>query len=189
MRTLPACQPASPASPVKIAAEFVTAPRARRDFPRDGLPEIAHGRAFECRQIEPDQRAACASASRARARRPARRGWRTSIASRAGAAAPFYLVDLPGYGYARGGASRRSEFEELTRAYFEAGRAEAAGRRDEPAALLLVDAQAPGPRQRPCRRGSGCRRRSLDGGGRGHEDRQARARRTDPRAERTRIRV
>jgi GTP-binding protein len=53
-----------------------------------------------------------------------------------GGAGSFYLVDLPGYGYARGGSSAATEFEELTRAYF--------GRVGRPAALLLVDARHPG---------------------------------------------
>jgi GTP-binding protein len=72
-----------------------------------------------------------------------------------GAAAPFYLLDLPGYGYARaarpvtgslrGGragaesredarASSQAEFETIVRAVFEHG----------PAGLLLVDARHPG---------------------------------------------
>jgi GTP-binding protein len=54
-----------------------------------------------------------------------------------GAGRPFYLVDLPGYGYARGGAGSAREFAELTRAYFGRGAA-------MPAALLLVDARHPG---------------------------------------------
>ena len=49
-----------------------------------------------------------------------------------GTARPFYLVDLPGYGYARG---ERSELEAVVRAYFA---------RPVPAALLLVDARHPG---------------------------------------------
>ena len=53
------------------------------------------------------------------------------------AGAPFYLVDLPGYGYARGGAGAAREFAELTGTYF--GRGAAA-----PAALLLVDSRHPG---------------------------------------------
>ena len=32
--------------------------------------------------------------------------------------APFYLVDLPGYGYARGGDAAREEFDALAEAYF-----------------------------------------------------------------------
>src|SRR5262245_8276517 len=77
-----------------------------------------------------------------------------------GSADPFYLVDLPGYGYARGGAGA---FEELTRAYFGREGRERQERRDgkttgfsppalpalpaRPAllsALLLVDARHPG---------------------------------------------
>jgi GTP-binding protein EngB required for normal cell division len=64
-----------------------------------------------------------------------------------GAAAPFYLLDLPGYGYARAprqsqraqspGDARRSsqaEFEAIVRVVFE----------QRPAGLLLVDARHPG---------------------------------------------
>ena len=76
-----------------------------------------------------------------------------------GASAPLYLVDLPGYGYARGGVGSAREFAELTRAYFVRGSAPPdvnALRRDvrlapdatrtgSPiAALLLVDARHPG---------------------------------------------
>src|SRR5580765_2131211 len=35
-----------------------------------------------------------------------------------GSSRSFYLVDLPGYGYARGGERSAREFEELTRAFF-----------------------------------------------------------------------
>ncbi|HEV7217128.1 MAG TPA: GTPase, partial [Chloroflexota bacterium] len=34
---------------------------------------------------------------------------------------PFHLVDLPGYGYARGGDASVRAFDELTRAYFRRG--------------------------------------------------------------------
>ncbi len=53
-----------------------------------------------------------------------------------GAAAPFYLVDLPGYGYARRSKVKESTtFEALTQAYFE---------RDTSTAILLVDTRHPG---------------------------------------------
>ena len=52
-----------------------------------------------------------------------------------GGAAPFHLVDLPGYGYARGGRESANEFEALTRAYFA---------RESTAGLLLVDSRHPG---------------------------------------------
>src|SRR5689334_2354413 len=72
---------------------------------------------------------------------------------------PFYLVDLPGYGYARGGDASAREFQRLTDAYFaraegyglRATEAPAKGNssdsRPEPVAigvLLLVDSRHPG---------------------------------------------
>lgn len=66
---------------------------------------------------------------------------------RPGSAPPFYLVDLPGYGFARGGVESAREFEVLAQAYF-GGRGRAAARRETPdgglAALLLVDVRHPG---------------------------------------------
>ncbi len=47
---------------------------------------------------------------------------------------PFFLVDLPGYGYARGGDAARAGFNRLAADYFEAGRG---------ATLLLVDSRHP----------------------------------------------
>ena len=54
-----------------------------------------------------------------------------------GSAPPLYLVDLPGYGYARGGDAAASEFLRLTEAYFS--------RQETPiATILLVDSRHPG---------------------------------------------
>ena len=53
---------------------------------------------------------------------------------------PFYLVDLPGFGYARGGDKAREEFDALAAAYFGA-------RINDPlfrGALVLVDSRHPG---------------------------------------------
>jgi GTP-binding protein len=47
----------------------------------------------------------------------------------------FFLVDLPGYGYARGGDAARAAFDQLAADYFAAGRG---------ATLLLVDSRHPG---------------------------------------------
>jgi GTP-binding protein len=52
-----------------------------------------------------------------------------------GSTPALYLVDLPGYGYARGG-SRDTGFDRLTASYF--------GRPGARAALLLVDSRHPG---------------------------------------------
>ena len=73
-----------------------------------------------------------------------------------GAAPPFYLVDLPGYGYARGGKASAREFEELMQAYFNAVRVGGGGKSErsvsvrgapiqpDRAAVLLVDSRHPG---------------------------------------------
>ena len=58
----------------------------------------------------------------------------------------LYLVDLPGYGYARGGADAATELKAVAEAYFGGSKSvsdrEPAKR--EPAALLLVDSRHPG---------------------------------------------
>ncbi len=58
---------------------------------------------------------------------------------RRGSGPAIYVVDLPGYGYARGGSASAREFNRLAEAYFE--RASGTARI---AALLLVDARHPG---------------------------------------------
>jgi GTP-binding protein len=60
-----------------------------------------------------------------------------------------YLVDLPGYGYARGGAESATELAAVVQAYFAAGQAPSAGRTagDKPrrgGIFLLVDSRHPG---------------------------------------------
>ena len=49
---------------------------------------------------------------------------------------PFYLVDLPGYGYARGGEASKREFDAIASEYFGAGQARGV--------LHLVDSRHPG---------------------------------------------
>src|SRR5262249_44992599 len=58
---------------------------------------------------------------------------------------PFYLVDLPGFGYARGKDSAR-EFEGLTREFFSrVGRVgDLPDQPDQLRALLLIDSRHPG---------------------------------------------
>ena len=54
-----------------------------------------------------------------------------------GSSPAFYLVDLPGYGFARGGSAG---FDELVQVFFGTPSVAA----ESPAALLLVDARHPG---------------------------------------------
>jgi GTP-binding protein len=60
----------------------------------------------------------------------------------------IYLVDLPGYGYARGGAASKHEFEALTTSYFACPPWHDARRRGVPlgptAVVHVVDARHPG---------------------------------------------
>jgi GTP-binding protein len=76
-----------------------------------------------------------------------------------GSGRPLYLVDLPGYGYARGGRQSAREFAELTQAIFGRDGRDSQERQEgkyppaypappaqpaRPSALLLVDSRHPG---------------------------------------------
>ena len=120
---------------MQIAAEFVTSAAGADDFPRDRLPEVA----LVGRSNVGKSSLINALVRRTVARTSAAPG-KTRLANyyrvQRGTAAPFYLVDLPGYGYARGGDASAREFQALTDAYFD--------RPGARAVLLLVDARHPG---------------------------------------------
>jgi len=120
---------------VQISAEFVTSAAASRDFPRDRLAEVA----LVGRSNVGKSSLINALVRRQVARTSAAPG-KTRLANfyrvQRGLAPALYLVDLPGYGYARGGDAPAREFNRLTEAYF--ARAIAIG------AVLLVDARHPG---------------------------------------------
>ena len=61
-----------------------------------------------------------------------------------GSAPACYIVDLPGYGYARGGDPAAQEFNRLATAYFERCRTDRYGPLKAIGILLLVDARHPG---------------------------------------------
>ena len=120
---------------MQITAEFVTSAAGTGDFPRDRLPEVA----FVGRSNVGKSTLINALARRTLARTSAAPG-KTRLANfyriKRGSAAPVYLVDLPGYGYARGGDAAAQEFNRLVAAYFE--------RDTSIATVLLVDARHPG---------------------------------------------
>ncbi|HVC18583.1 MAG TPA: ribosome biogenesis GTP-binding protein YihA/YsxC [Vicinamibacterales bacterium] len=127
---------------MKIAAEFVTSAAGPEGFPVDGAPEIAlvgRSNVGKSSLINALVRQRLARTSAA----PGKTRLVNLYRVRFGSAPAFYLVDLPGYGYARGGSAAARVFERLTADYF----APAGAREPRPAVadtLLLVDARHPG---------------------------------------------
>jgi GTP-binding protein len=123
---------------LKIDAAFVISAASARDLPRDGLPEIAlvgRSNVGKSSLINALVRQRIARTSAAPGKTRLANIYRVAR----GASPPFHLVDLPGYGYARGRDGSAREFAELTQAYFAQ-----AETRPAPSALLLVDARHPG---------------------------------------------
>jgi GTP-binding protein len=135
-----------------IDATFVTSAATASGLPRDGLAEMAlvgRSNVGKSSLINALVRQRVARTSAAPGKTRLANVYRVAR----GGAEPFYLVDLPGYGYARGGRGAAQEFEALSAAYF--GRDRQEGRKQEtiparpadPAdvsALLLIDARHPG---------------------------------------------
>jgi len=123
---------------LQIVAEFVTSAVGAGDFPRERLPEVAMvGRSNVGKSSLINalvrQKLARTSAT------PGKTRLINVYRVQRGAMPACYLVDLPGYGYAR--AARPSEgtapeFRHLTEAYFT--------RPGQRAVILLVDARHPG---------------------------------------------
>jgi len=117
------------------SAEFVTSAAGAGDFPRDGLPEVAmvgRSNVGKSSLINALVRQDVARTSAA----PGKTRLANVYRVKRGSMPACYLVDLPGYGYARGGDAAAEEFRRLSEAYFNRP-----GRR---AVLLLVDARHPG---------------------------------------------
>ena len=105
---------------MKISAEFVTSAAGARDFPRDRLAEVAllgRSNVGKSSLINALVRQKVARTSAA----PGKTRLANFYRVQRGSGPALYLVDLPGYGYARGGDASATEFNRLTEAYFSRG--------------------------------------------------------------------
>jgi GTP-binding protein len=129
---------------LQISAEFVTSAAGAGDFPRDRLPEVAlvgRSNVGKSSLINALVRKKVARTSAA----PGKTRLANYYRVQRGTARALYLVDLPGYGYARGGDPAAREFNRLAEAYFERGsRIPDPGSRVGIGVLLLVDTRHPG---------------------------------------------
>ena len=113
-----------------VSATFVKSGASPADYPDDGLAELALvGRSNVGKSTLVN------ALTGIRLARTSRAAGKTRLLNvyrlQDGPSRPFHLVDLPGYGYARGGEKSQEEFEVLTREYFDSrtGATGTAGRR------------------------------------------------------------
>ena len=120
---------------MRVSAEFVTSAAGAQGFPRDRLPEVAligRSNVGKSSLINALVRQPIARTSAAPGKTRLVNFYRVQPA----AGRAFYLVDLPGYGYARGGGAAAEEFRRLAEQYFD--------REGLRGALLVIDARHPG---------------------------------------------
>jgi GTP-binding protein len=124
---------------LKYNAEFVTSAAGAEGLPKDGLPELAmvgRSNVGKSSLINALVRKQVARTSAAPGKTRLANFYRVAAEPRP----PFYLVDLPGFGYARGGDKARQEFDALAADYFGARLGDGRFR----GALVLVDSRHPG---------------------------------------------
>jgi GTP-binding protein len=128
--------------PLRIDASFVTSAAAAGDFPGDA-PEIAlvgRSNVGKSSLINALVRQRIARTSAAPGKTRLGNVYRVAR----GAGEPLYFVDLPGYGYARGGDDAARGFGELAQAFFGTDRHGRPAFPGPRSALLLVDSRHPG---------------------------------------------
>jgi len=131
---------------VKLRASFVTSAVGPEGCPADGVAELAlvgRSNVGKSTLVNALGRSKLARTSAAPGKTRLINVYRFEVDGEP----PFHLVDLPGYGYARGGAPSAEAFEALARSYFEdrARKVESSRPRPEAFAVLqLVDSRHPG---------------------------------------------
>jgi GTP-binding protein len=125
-----------------ISAEFVTsaaAGGAATGIPRDGLPQFAmagRSNVGKSKLINALARRQIARTSAAPGKTRLANIYRLTVEGGGPGRRDLYLVDLPGYGYARGGADAAKELAQVAEGYFTAA--------TNAICLLLVDSRHPG---------------------------------------------
>jgi GTP-binding protein len=125
-----------------IAAEFVTSAAAggtSTGIPRDGLTQVSmtgRSNVGKSTLINAMARRPIARTSAAPGKTRLANVYRLTVEGHGPGRWGLYLVDLPGYGYARGGASAAEELRAVAETYF---RESTSG-----IALLLIDSRHPG---------------------------------------------
>jgi GTP-binding protein len=100
-----------------VSTEFVTSAVDRSGFPNERLPELAlagRSNVGKSSLINALVRQKVARTSAAPGKTRLANFYRVVLEG----VPPFYLVDLPGYGYARGGDASAREFQAITGTYF-----------------------------------------------------------------------
>ena len=123
---------------MKVTSEFVTSAAGTAGFPKDGVPELAmvgRSNVGKSTLINALVRQKLARTSAAPGKTRLANFYRVAVETRP----PFYLVDLPGYGYARGGEKSRQEFDALAAEYFSSRH-----RGDDGMAPALSEVEGPG---------------------------------------------
>jgi GTP-binding protein len=120
---------------LNLRTEFVTSAVDAQGFPKERLPEVAlvgRSNVGKSSLINALVRQKVARTSAAPGKTRLANFYRVTPDG----SPPFYLVDLPGYGYARGGEAAKREFDAIASEYFGGGHARGV--------LHLVDSRHPG---------------------------------------------
>ena len=131
-----------------LGVEFLRSAASAADFPHDGVPQVAlvgRSNVGKSSLINALTRSKVARTSAAPGKTRLLNLY--LVRGAGGTPARLYLVDLPGYGYARGGAESARAFDALVGEYFahEPSPPLPRGRPAGPSlAVLLVDARHPG---------------------------------------------
>jgi GTP-binding protein len=144
-----------------LAADFVISATRPRDVPHDGLPQVAlagRSNVGKSSLINALTRRKIARTSAAPGKTRLVNIYRIDVEGGSGPGrTSLYLVDLPGYGYARGGDAAAAELRAAAEGFLLGGRRSAVGARKNPArtgpqtpkrerrhVVLLVDSRHPG---------------------------------------------